>query len=200
MITTIRKPRHAKPRSRTSSTRVGVLGGVLGTLALAATATPASAHQADSGPTGASGQIPSSRPDGAAASGDSDSSDGSGSESVTGAAAKVVAFARAQVGKAYVMGGTGPNAYDCSGLTQAAYRQAGVDLPRVSQDQSASGRDVALSDLRPGDLLYWGAKGAATHVAVYLGNGTYVGAQNSRVGVVERSLDWSSPSGAVRVL
>ncbi|MFJ7206138.1 C40 family peptidase [Streptomyces sp. NPDC098789] len=111
-----------------------------------------------------------------------------------------MAFARAQVGKGYVMGGTGPNAYDCSGLTQAAYRQAGVELPRVSQDQSASGRDVSLSDLRPGDLLYWGSKGAATHVAVYLGNGTYVGAQNSRVGVVERSLDWSSPSGAVRVL
>ncbi|MFJ1869478.1 C40 family peptidase [Streptomyces sp. NPDC088097] len=170
----------------------------MGTLALAAAATPASAHQADSGPTGASGHIPSSRPDGSPST--SPSPDTSTPDQVTGAAATVVDFARAQVGKGYAMGGTGPSAYDCSGLTQAAYRQAGVELPRVSQEQSASGRDVDLSDLRPGDLLYWGAKGSATHVAVYVGGNTYVGAQNSRVGVVERSLDWSSPSGAVRVL
>lgn len=65
----------------------------------------------------------------------------------TGSAAAIVNFARAQVGKAYVMGGTGPSSFDCSGLVQAAYRQAGISLPRMSQDQSSEGSSVSLSAL-----------------------------------------------------
>ncbi|MFG2722927.1 C40 family peptidase [Streptomyces sp. NPDC048416] len=118
----------------------------------------------------------------------------------TGSAAAIVNFALAQVGKAYVSGATGSSAYDCSGLVQAAYRQVGVDLPRVSQDQSTAGTDVSLSNLQAGDILYWGGKGSAYHVAIYVGGGKFVGAQNPSTGVVERSLDWDSPSGAVRVL
>ncbi|MCX5384956.1 C40 family peptidase [Streptomyces sp. NBC_00083] len=122
------------------------------------------------------------------------------SSNATGSAAAIVNFALAQVGKAYVSGATGSSAYDCSGLVQAAYRQVGVDLPRVSQDQSATGTEVSLSNLQPGDILYWGGKGSAYHVAIYVGGGNFVGAQNPSTGVVERSLDWDSPSGAVRVL
>ncbi|MEU3370933.1 C40 family peptidase [Streptomyces sp. NPDC006660] len=122
------------------------------------------------------------------------------SSTATGSAAAIVNFALAQVGKAYVSGATGSSAYDCSGLVQAAYRQVGVDLPRVSQDQSATGTDVSLSNLQPGDILYWGGKGSAYHVAIYVGGGQFVGAQNPSTGVVERSLDWDSPTGAVRVL
>ncbi|MFE4858989.1 C40 family peptidase [Streptomyces sp. NPDC056670] len=118
----------------------------------------------------------------------------------TGSAAAIVNFALAQVGKAYVSGATGSSAYDCSGLVQAAYRQAGIDLPRVSQDQSNAGTDVSLSNLQPGDILYWGGKGSAYHVAIYVGGGNFVGAQNPSTGVVERALDYDSPSGAVRVL
>ncbi|CAM5525572.1 C40 family peptidase [Streptomyces xanthochromogenes] len=118
----------------------------------------------------------------------------------TGSAAAIVNFALAQVGKAYVSGATGSSAYDCSGLVQAAYRQAGIDLPRVSQDQSMAGTDVSLSNLQPGDILYWGGKGSAYHVAIYVGGGNFVGAQNPSTGVVERGLDYDSPSGAVRVL
>ncbi|MFG3286100.1 C40 family peptidase [Streptomyces sp. NPDC048111] len=118
----------------------------------------------------------------------------------TGSAAAIVNFALAQVGKAYVSGATGSSAYDCSGLVQAAYRQVGIDLPRVSQDQSATGTDVSLSNLQPGDVLYWGGKGSAYHVAIYVGGGKFVGAQNSSTGVVERSMDWDQPSGAVRIL
>ncbi|MEV6043366.1 C40 family peptidase [Streptomyces xanthochromogenes] len=118
----------------------------------------------------------------------------------TGSAAAIVNFALAQVGKAYVSGATGSSAYDCSGLVQAAYRQAGIDLPRVSQDQSMAGTDVSLSNLQPGDILYWGGKGSAYHVAIYVGSGNFVGAQNPSTGVVERGLDYDSPSGAVRVL
>ncbi|MFB6807328.1 MULTISPECIES: C40 family peptidase [unclassified Streptomyces] len=118
----------------------------------------------------------------------------------TGSAAAIVNFARAQVGKAYISGATGPSAYDCSGLVQAAYRQAGISLPRVSQDQSARGSSVSLSALQPGDVLYWGSRGSAYHVAIYVGGGKFVGAQNSSTGIVERSLSYDPPTGAVRIL
>ncbi|WP_175411467.1 C40 family peptidase [Streptomyces sp. TRM64462] len=135
-------------------------------------------------------------------SGSSSSSAGSSSSSsqATGSAAAIVNFARAQVGDAYVMGATGPNAWDCSGLVQAAYRQAGIDLPRVSGSQSSMGRSVSLDALQPGDILYWGSRSGSYHVAIYVGGGNFVGAQNPSTGVVERSLDYDRPSGAVRIL
>ncbi|MFD3539789.1 C40 family peptidase [Streptomyces sp. NPDC058662] len=128
------------------------------------------------------------------------SSKNSVSAPATGSAAAIVNFARAQVGKAYVMGGTGPSSFDCSGLVQAAYRQAGITLPRMSQAQSTAGTSVSLNALQPGDILYWGSKGSAYHVAVYVGGGKFVGAQNSGTGIVERSLSYDKPTGAVRVL
>ncbi|MFE9931491.1 C40 family peptidase [Streptomyces sp. NPDC005533] len=118
----------------------------------------------------------------------------------TGSAAAIVNFARAQVGKAYVMGGTGPSSFDCSGLVQAAYRQAGISLPRMSQAQSSAGTSVSLNALQPGDILYWGSKGSAYHVAIYVGGGKFVGAQNPSTGIVERNLSYDKPTGAVRVL
>ncbi|MER7825343.1 C40 family peptidase [Streptomyces sp. NPDC054945] len=127
---------------------------------------------------------------------------GSGTVSApaTGSAAAIVNFARAQVGKAYVMGGTGPSSFDCSGLVQAAYRQAGISLPRMSQAQSSAGTSVSLSALQPGDILYWGSRGSAYHVAIYVGGGKFVGAQNPSTGIVERNLSYDKPTGAVRVL
>ncbi|MCX5585153.1 C40 family peptidase [Streptomyces erythrochromogenes] len=125
---------------------------------------------------------------------------GTVSAPATGSAAAIVNFARAQVGKAYVMGGTGPSSFDCSGLVQAAYRQAGISLPRMSQAQSSAGTSVSLNALQPGDILYWGSKGSAYHVAIYVGGGKFVGAQNPSTGIVERSLSYDKPTGAVRVL
>ncbi|MEU6480687.1 C40 family peptidase [Streptomyces sp. NPDC047017] len=123
-----------------------------------------------------------------------------GTSDATGSAAAIVSFVKSQVGKAYVSGATGPSAYDCSGLVQTAFRQVGVSLPRVSQDQSTAGTQVSLSDLQPGDILYWGGAGSAYHVAVYVGDGMFVGAQNPSSGVVERPLSYDQPTGAVRVL
>ncbi|WP_459248277.1 C40 family peptidase [Streptomyces youssoufiensis] len=117
-----------------------------------------------------------------------------------GNAATVVNFVKAQVGKAYVSGAMGPSSYDCSGLTSVAFRQVGVTLPRVSQAQSTFGTQVSLSNLQPGDILYWGSAGSAYHVAVYIGDGQFVGAQNSGTGVVQRSMSYDMPTGAVRVL
>lgn len=118
----------------------------------------------------------------------------------SGSVATVIAFLQAQVGDAYVMGASGPNAWDCSSLVQAAFKQVGVDLPRVSQDQSMAGTDVSLSNLQVGDILYWGGKGSAYHVGVYIGGGQYLDAANSAKGVVIQDLSGYPASGAVRVL
>ncbi|MEV5955632.1 C40 family peptidase [Streptomyces sp. NPDC051987] len=128
------------------------------------------------------------------------SSTSTSTSTATGSAAAVVAFVKAQIGDAYVSGGTGPNSWDCSGLVQAAFKSVGVSLPRVSQDQSTQGTQVSLSNLQPGDILYWGSAGSAYHVAVYVGDGMFVGAQNPSSGVGEHPLSYDPPTGAVRVL
>ncbi|MEU5631853.1 C40 family peptidase [Streptomyces rishiriensis] len=134
------------------------------------------------------------------ASASSNSFTSTSSSHATGSAAAVIAFVKAQIGDAYVSGGTGPNSWDCSGLVQTAFKQVGIDLPRVSQDQSTAGTQVSLDNLQPGDILYWGGAGSAYHVAVYVGDGMFVGAQNPSTGVAEKPLSYDPPSGAVRVL
>jgi cell wall-associated NlpC family hydrolase len=91
----------------------------------------------------------------------------------SGNARVALQFAFAQVGKPYRFGGTGPGSYDCSGLTQAAWRQAGVELPRTTWTQWSwgSARRVPLNALQPGDLLF--SKGLG-HMGMYAGNGKMV--------------------------
>ena len=84
-------------------------------------------------------------------------------------ATEVVAYASQFQGVPYVWGGTSPSGFDCSGLVQYCYRQFGYYLPRVSQDQQNYGTDVSLSELRTGDLVFWGRP--ATHVAFYIDGG-----------------------------
>ncbi|MDT0434003.1 MULTISPECIES: C40 family peptidase [Streptomyces] len=146
-----------------------------------------SASTATSGSTGSTGSTASA-------------STSTSTSTATGSAAAILSFVKAQVGDAYVSGGTGPNSWDCSGLVQAAFKQVGINLPRVSQDQSTAGTQVSLSNLQPGDILYWGSAGSAYHVGVYVGDGMFVGAQNPSTGVVERPLSYDPPTGAVRVL
>jgi cell wall-associated NlpC family hydrolase len=122
------------------------------------------------------------------------------SSSATGSAASVIGFLKAQVGKPYVYGATGPSAYDCSGLTQAAFRTIGVELPRTSQAQSTFGTQVSVSAVQPGDLLFWGGVGSAYHVAVYIGGGQYLDAANPSKGVVIQQMSNYMPTSAVRVL
>ncbi|GLF97457.1 C40 family peptidase [Streptomyces yaizuensis] len=118
----------------------------------------------------------------------------------SGSVATVIAFLKAQVGDAYVMGATGPNSWDCSSLVQAAFRQVNIDLPRVSQDQSTAGTQVGTSNLQVGDILYWGAAGSAYHTGVYIGDGKYLDAANPAKGVVIQDLSGYPATGAVRVL
>lgn len=88
-------------------------------------------------------------------------------------AAAAIEFAAAQIGRPYIWGGTGVNnaagGYDCSGLTQAAYKYARVDIPRVATAQYEAGVKVGLESLLPGDLAFYGNPGFAHHVAIYLG-------------------------------
>jgi cell wall-associated NlpC family hydrolase len=94
-----------------------------------------------------------------------------------GAAAKAVAFARAQLGKPYAWGAAGPDSYDCSGLTDMAWRAAGIDITRTSESQWAALRHVSRARLRPGDLVFYrGARWEQPpgHVALYLGHGTMI--------------------------
>ncbi|MFD7665216.1 C40 family peptidase [Streptomyces sp. NPDC059788] len=128
------------------------------------------------------------------------SADSPTSGASTGSTSSLIGFLRAQIGKSYVLGASGPSAYDCSSLVQAAYRTVGIDLPRTSQPQSTAGTQVSMDNLQVGDILYWGSAGSAYHVAVYSGNGNFIGAQNSSTGIVEKPLNYSQPTGAVRVL
>ncbi|QNE75491.1 glycoside hydrolase [Streptomyces finlayi] len=122
-----------------------------------------------------------------------------GTETDSGYAAKadkVLAFAAAQIGKPYVWGATGPSSYDCSGLTQAAWREAGVDLPRTTWDQVEVGTRVATADLRPGDLVFF--YDDISHVGIYRGDGMMIHAPKPGANVREESIYSMPIYGSVR--
>ncbi|MFD8823420.1 NlpC/P60 family protein [Streptomyces sp. NPDC059605] len=122
---------------------------------------------------------------------------GTGSDSdATSRTDKVLAFARAQMGKPYVWGATGPDSYDCSGLTQAAWKAAGVDLPRTTWDQVKVGTRVATADLRPGDLVFF--YDDISHVGIYKGDGMMIHAPKPGADVREESIYYMPIYGSVR--
>ncbi|MFE9935070.1 C40 family peptidase [Streptomyces hirsutus] len=112
-------------------------------------------------------------------------------------AADAVSYAYQKLGSPYVWGSTGPNAFDCSGLVQAAYRSAGVSLPRTTYAQINAGRRVARSELRPGDLVFFYS--GITHVGLYIGNGRMIHAPNSGSTVRVAPLTEMPFAGATRV-
>jgi len=116
----------------------------------------------------------------------------------SGRGATALAFARKQLGKPYVFGAAGPRAYDCSGLTSAAWAAAGVNITRTSQSQFSTGRSVAKSDLQPGDLVFYYSSSAPSHVGMYVGNGQIIHAPNSRTVVKYAPLDSMPFVGARR--
>ncbi len=99
-------------------------------------------------------------------------------QAASGTAAKAIAFAEQQLGKPYQWGGTGPDAFDCSGLVMEAYRAAGIGIPRTSEEQWAWGPRVPASQVQPGDLVFFaGADGTTTspgHVGIVIGGGKMV--------------------------
>jgi cell wall-associated NlpC family hydrolase len=113
-------------------------------------------------------------------------------------AEKVVAFVYAQIGKPYVFGAAGPNSFDCSGLTSAAWASVGISIPRTSEEQWAGLPHVPTSDMQPGDILVFNGAG---HVGIYVGGGMVVDAPHSGLDVQKVALSgWyaSTLDGVVR--
>jgi len=133
----------------------------------------------------------------------SGSSSAGGGFTGSGRAAKAVQYALAQVGDRYVAAASGPNSFDCSGLTMTAWRQAGISLPHYSRSQYSVTRRVPLSQAQPGDLVFYFGSGTH-HVGLYIGNGKMVHAANPRTGVVVSNIlgPWYSSrfSGIGRVV
>ncbi|AXK32949.1 glycoside hydrolase [Streptomyces armeniacus] len=109
---------------------------------------------------------------------------------------KVLAFAKAQLGKPYVWGATGPNSYDCSGFTQDAWKAAGVSLPRVTYDQVNTGTKIAKSAMQPGDLVFF--YDDISHVGIYVGGGQMIHASKPGDDVKYESVDYMPFHSAVR--
>ena len=117
---------------------------------------------------------------------------------------KVVSLAKKEVGKRYVYGATGPNAFDCSGLTSFVYSRAiGKNISRTTFTQVKRGKTVRVSTatLQKGDLLFWGSKRSPYHVGIYVGGGKYVHAATPSQGVRKQSLSrYFWPSTAKRII
>ena len=96
--------------------------------------------------------------------------------------------AKKLLGKKYVWGATGPYTYDCSGFTQKVFRDAGINIPRVSRDQAKVGQFVDYSHLRKGDMVFFDTHkprtGKVTHVGIYLGNGNFIHASSGAKKIV----------------
>lgn len=112
------------------------------------------------------------------------------------AAQTVVNAAKSQIGKPYVWGATGTNAYDCSGLVQYAYSQAGKNIGRTTYQQAGAGQHVSVSQAQAGDILMWGDY----HDAIYVGNNQYVHAPQPGQNVTQATISsYFMPDYAIRV-
>ncbi|MEV6098265.1 NlpC/P60 family protein [Nocardia sp. NPDC051981] len=108
---------------------------------------------------------------------------------------RAVEAARTKLGATYAMGGDGPDTFDCSGLVQWSYREAGVEVPRTSYSQLAAGTPVSVDDLQPGDLVSYYGGG---HSALYLGDGKVIHASDYGSGVKVSPLTTMPMAGARR--
>jgi hypothetical protein len=116
----------------------------------------------------------------------------------------IMAAALSKVGSPYVWGGAGPSVFDCSGLVQWSFAQAGIVMPRTAAEQYLTGARLPLADASPGDLLFWtydpNDPGFVDHTAIYLGNGLMVVAPHTGLDVQVASVPTGDFAGAVQVL
>lgn len=110
--------------------------------------------------------------------------------------ARALAFAKRQVGDRYSFGASGPNAWDCSGLTSGAWKSVGVSLPHSARQQFSRGTRVSKANLRPGDLVFFYS--GISHVALYAGNGMVLHASNPRKPVGYLKMSYMPYQGARR--
>ena len=115
-------------------------------------------------------------------------------------ASAVIAEAYKHIGKPYVWGAKGPDSFDCSGFTSYVYRQAqGREIGGWTVPQESAGTTISLSQLAPGDLVFWGSHGATYHVGIYVGGGQYIHAPAPGQTVTVQSISGWSPDFGVRM-
>ena len=113
----------------------------------------------------------------------------------------IVDYACQFIGNPYVWGGTSlTNGADCSGFVLSVFRNYGISLPHSSRAQANCGTKISLSELKPGDLVFYGNRSGINHVAIYVGGGQVVHASNPRVGITISGVSYRSPVKAVRVI
>jgi cell wall-associated NlpC family hydrolase len=110
-----------------------------------------------------------------------------------------IAYAEQQLGKPYLFGGTGPDAFDCSGLVMMAYRAAGINIERTSQQQWATEMQIPASQVQPGDLVFFagsdGTPAAPGHVGLVIGDGKFIEAYATGFPIRVSSLATASAGG-----
>lgn len=127
--------------------------------------------------------------------------EGSSSNNTGSVGTNIVATAMKYVGYPYVYGGNSlTGGIDCSGFTQQIYAMYGISLPRTSRAQSTVGTTVSLSNLQPGDLLFYTYGGVVGHVAIYAGNNQVVHASSPSTGIIVSPMSYMSPAWAKRVI
>ena len=119
-------------------------------------------------------------------------------EEVSEKAQAIILSAKQYLGVPYVWGGTTPNGFDCSGLMQWVFAQNGISIPRVSQAQQASVKEIRISEVQPGDIVFWGRP--AHHVALYIGDGYFIQAPQPGDVVKITHVSWYPFESAGRVL
>ena len=114
---------------------------------------------------------------------------------------KILEYANSFVGNPYVWGGTSlAHGCDCSGFTMGIMAQYGVYLPHSSRAQANCGTRISTSELKPGDLLFYGSGNYISHVAIYMGGGQIVHASDSRTGIIISNAFYRTPICATRVI
>ena len=125
----------------------------------------------------------------------------SGSAVTSATRTAIVAYAKQFLGNPYVYGGTSlTNGADCSGFTMRIYEHFGISTGRSSRDQAAKGKEIAISDVQPGDLIFYASGDYINHVALYIGGGQIIHASNSKTGIITSTAYYRTPYKAVTFL
>lgn len=113
----------------------------------------------------------------------------------------MIEYAKQFLGNRYVYGGTSlTKGTDCSGFTMRIYEKFGISLPRTSREQAKRGTKVSASDVRPGDLYFYGGKGGISHVAMYIGGGQVIHASTERTGIRISNANYRKPVCIKRII
>ena len=126
---------------------------------------------------------------------------GSSAAVVSATRTAIVAYAKQFLGNPYVYGGTSlTNGADCSGFTQSVFAHFGITTGRSSRDQAAKGKQISLSAIQPGDLLFYASGSYINHVAIYIGDGKIIHSSNPTTGITITKYNYRTPSKAVTFL